>query len=317
MATWLSEADVREVLTMELALERVEEALRATATDAAVDTPRVRTGTSEGTLHVLQAAAPALGLAGFKYYYIGAGGRCSHVHLVDARTARLEAVIDSGWLGMVRTGAASGIATRHLAAPGARVAGQIGAGRQAVGQLEAVCKVRPIERAQVFARDRAKLEAFCAEMAERLAIEVLPAASAEQAVRGAEVVNVVTNASQPVLEGAWLEPGQHVNAAGSNALTRRELDLAAVRRCDLVAVDSRGTARGECGDLLPAVEAGLLRWERLPELGEIAAGLRRGRGSPREITLYESHGMGIQDLYVAERVLAAARARGLGTALPF
>lgn len=317
MALWLSEDDVRAVLTMEIAMERVEEAMRAAATDTAVDTPRVRTQAAHGTLHVLQAAAPTLGLAGFKYYFIGPEGKCSYVHLVNARTAKLEAVIASGWLGMTRTGAASGIAARHLGPPDARVAGQVGAGAQAPSQLEAVCKACNIERAQVYSRDPARLATFCEAMSDRLGIEVLPAASAAAAVQGADIVNVITNSTQPVLEGAWLSPGQHVNAAGSNAVTRRELDLAAVRRCDLVVVDSRSAARRECGDLLPAVEQGMIRWERLPELGEVIAGMRLGRRSARDITLYESHGMGIQDIYVAEHVLEAARKRRLGRELPF
>ncbi len=316
MARFLRESDVRAVLDMAVALERVEAALRDLALGAAADTPRVRTHAPAGTLHVLQASAPALGLIGFKYYFTGPGGKCSYVHLVDVRSGKLAAIVESGWMGMMRTGAASGIAARHMAAPRASIVGQIGAGSQAAGQLEAVCAALPIRQARVHARDRARLEAFCAAMAERLGIEVVPAESGAAAVDGAHVVNVITNAASPVLQGAWLQDGQHVNAAGSNSLTRRELDLAAVERCRFVAVDSRGTARAECGDLLPAVERGLLQWDRLAELGEVIAGRLSPRAAAADITLYESHGMGIQDLYVAERVLALARERGLGIDLP-
>jgi ornithine cyclodeaminase len=153
-------------------------------------------------------------------------------------------------------------------------------------------------------------------MSARLGVPMRVADGAADAVKGAHIVNVITKAAEPVLRGEWLEPGQHVNAAGSNALARREIDLAAVGRCGHVVVDSRGTARNECGDLLPAVEAGLLDWDRLPELGEVIAGRVRGRGSRDEITLYESHGMGLQDLYVAERLVAMARERKLGMDLP-
>lgn len=118
------------------------------------------------------------------------------------------------------------------------------------------------------------------------------------------------------MKGDWLAPGQHVNAAGSNALTRREIDDAAVRKCEVIVVDGRGTARNECGDLLPAVEKGWLRWDHLPEIGEIMAGKSPGRTSPAQITLYESHGMGLQDLWVGARVLKLARERGIGTDLP-
>jgi ornithine cyclodeaminase len=142
------------------------------------------------------------------------------------------------------------------------------------------------------------------------------AEGAAEAVKGAHIVNVITKAAEPVLRGEWLEPGQHVNAAGSNALARREIDLAAVKRCDPIVVDSRGTARNECGDLLPAIESGLLDWDTLAELGEVIVGRARGRTSRDEITLYESHGMGIQDLYVAERLVAMARERRIGMDLP-
>src|SRR5262249_43412042 len=130
------------------------------------------------------------------------------------------------------------------------------------------------------------------------------------------VVNVITKSASPVLLGKWLSPGQHVNAAGSNALSRREIDEDGVKRCDLVIVDGRGTARKECGDLLPAVEGGLYRWETLTEIGDIIAGRAPGRTSPTQITLYESHGMGIQDLYVGAAVLAMAREKNVGTDLP-
>lgn len=316
MARYLSESDVRGLLTMDLALESVEAALRAHASGDAIDTPRVRTHTLQGVLHVMQAASPALDLSGFKYYYISRESRRSYVHLLGARSGRLEAIVESGWMGMMRTGAASGIAARHLARPDCRILGQIGAGVQGEGQLQAVCAVHAISQVRVFARDRLRLERFCNTMSHRLGIEVTPVESARQAVHGADIVNLITNSGTPVLEGAWLEPGQHLNAAGSNALSRRELDEPAVERCDVVAVDSRGTARRECGDLLPAIDKGLLRWEQLPELGELIIGRRAGRTSPRELTLYESHGMAVQDLYVAQRVLALARERSVGTRLP-
>ncbi len=119
-----------------------------------------------------------------------------------------------------------------------------------------------------------------------------------------------------MLEGRWLQPGQHVNAAGSNSLIRRELDATAVQRCTRIVVDSRATARNECGDLLPLVETGLLEWDALPELGEVIIGRVPGRTTRDGITLYESHGMAIQDLYVGASILALARERGIGVDLP-
>src|SRR6185295_14629659 len=129
-----------------------------------------------------------------------------------------------------------------------------------VGQLEAVCAVRKIRAARVYSRDIRKARDFCAALSDKLGIKMEAVASAADAVHGVDVINVITKASSPVLLGEWLEPGQHINAAGSNALIRRELDMAAVQRCARVAVDARGTARNECGDLLPLVESGKLDW---------------------------------------------------------
>jgi alanine dehydrogenase len=313
---YLTEDDVRRVLTMADAVGLVERGLVDRARHRAVDAPRERVRTAQGTLNVLQGAAPAAGVVGYKAYYATPHGSHAHVHLYDAETGKPLAILEANHFNVVRTGAATGAATRHLARANAAIVGQIGAGRIGAGQLEGVCAVRPVRQARVYARTRETLESYCRTMTEKLGVEVIAAASAEAAVRGADVVNVITSSATPVLLGAWLEPGQHVNAAGSNLLTRRELDQAAVRRCDLVVVDSRDTARKECGDLLPLVEAGLARWDALPEIGEIAAGLAPGRTAEEQVTLYESHGMAVQDLYVAAKVLELSRARGLGREIP-
>lgn len=309
---YLTEQDVRSVLTMGDAIALVEQGLRDLAGQGAVDIPRQRTRTALGTLSILQGAAPSAGVAGYKAYYSTPHGSRSHIYLYHATSGDPLALIEANGFNVVRTGAATGVATRYLARGDSTIVGQIGAGRIGAGQLEAVCAVRAIRRARVYARTRDKLEAFCREMSERLDVEVLPADSGEAAVRGAHIINVITKSATPVLSGAWLEPGQHINAAGSNLLTRLELDADAVRRCDIVVVDSRETARRESGDLLPLVESGKLRWETLPELGEIMVATRSGRVDHQQVTLYESHGMAIEDLYVAAKVLALAEAQGLG-----
>ena len=316
MVRYITENDVRQLLTMQDALEAVEQALKDRALGRAIDIPRVRTHIPEGTQHVLQAAAPELGYIGFKYYYVTQRGKSFYLHLMNIKTAKLEAIIETDWMGIMRTGAASGVASKYLANKGASVLGQLGSGRQSVGQLEAVCRALGIRRAQVYSRTRDKLETYCKTMSQKLGIEVIPAESGAAALKGAHVVNVITKSATPVLLGDWLEPGQHVNAAGSNGLTRRELDEAAVKRCEVITVDSRGTAENECGDLLPAIEKGFLQWESLTEIGEIIIGRAPGRTSPEQITLYESHGMGIQDVYTGAAVLALARERSIGTELP-
>jgi len=295
MVLFLNEDNVKELITMPLA----------------------RIQTPFGIQHVLQASAPELNTIGFKYYYTAGSGRKSfYIHLLNMKTGLLEAIVEAVWLGMVRTGAASGVASKALANPGASVLAQIGAGFQGMGQLEAVVTALNIREARVYARTRDKLEAWCKKMSDKLGIPVIPAASGAEAINGAHVVNVMTKSSTPVIDGDWLQPGQHVNAAGSNALSRREIDSKTVARSKLITVDSRGTARNECGDLLPAVENGLLSWDALTEIGDVLTGKAPGRAAKDDITLYESHGMGIQDIYTAVKLVELARARKVGVELP-
>jgi ornithine cyclodeaminase len=317
MIRYLSESDVRQLLTMPDALAEVERAFKDRALGRAVDVPRVRTHVPAGTQHVMQAASHELRLIGFKAYYSCRGkGTRFFVNLFNMDGGALEAIMQASYLGMVRTGAASGVASRHLARRDAAVVAMIGAGKQAIGQLEAVCGVRAVREVRVYSRTEERARRFCETMTSRITAQLRVVPDAERAVRGADIVNVITNAAAPVLRGEWLEAGQHVNAAGSNSLIRREIDEAAVGKCGVIAVDSRNTARNECGDLLPAVEKGSLQWDALPEIGEIMLDRALGRTAEDQITLYESHGMAVQDLYVGARVLALARERGVGADLP-
>lgn len=317
MALFLSEQDVRRVADMPLALEAVETALREHALGRAVNIPRERTRILTGALHILQGAVDSLEVIGYKAYTSTREGNRFLVHLYHAPTGRLQAVIEADLLGMLRTGAASGVASRCLSRPEAEVVGMFGAGWQASGQLAALCRVRPIRLAKVFARNREHLEAFCREQAERLGIEVRPAGNAEEVVRGSEIVTTVTTSPRPLFQSDWLAEGCHINAVGSNALIRAELDEKTVRRCQPVVVDAREVAVRECGDLLPLLEKGRLRWSQVAELGEIIAGRRPGRTDPAQISLFESHGMAVQDLTLAAMVLQRARELNLGTELPF
>lgn len=318
MAMFLNEADVRALLPMALAIECVESAFRDRAAGQAFDVPRRRTRLPGGHLHILQGASLALNLVGYKAYYIQPDrSRTSLLHLIDRAQGCVVAVIESDGLSQIRTGAATAVAARALARPESAVMGLFGSGRHAVTQLEAVCEVLPLQEVRVFGRDRARLDAFCRTMAERVAPRVRPADTREEAVRGCDVVVAMTRAAEPVFDGRWIEPGQFIAATGSNALDRREIDLETVRHADRVVVDSREVAQGESGDLLPAYENGLLYWENVADLGDVLAGRWPGRTDAAEVTLFESHGMALQDIYCGERILALARASGRGQALPY
>lgn len=316
MALFLTENDVKTVLTVEMAMAGVESAHRDLALGQAIDTPRARSRLPQTVLHILQGALPAQGVIGYKAYTSNRSGNRFLVHLFDAASGCLLAVIEADYLGMMRTGAASGVAAKWLARPDSAVAGVFGAGWQAEGHVRAICAALPLERVKVFSRRSERLLSFCARMAEETGVEVVPAASAEDAVRGSDLIGTVTTASQALFDADWLEAGTHINAAGSNALIRQELSEAAVRRSSLITVDAVPTALAEAGDLLPLLEKGRLQARQLVELGDVIIGRHAGRQDAAEITLFESQGMAIQDLAVALRVLEVAKAKGLGKELP-
>jgi ornithine cyclodeaminase len=316
MALFLSEADVKQVLTMEMALEGVESAHRDLSLGQALDTPRARSRLPQTALHILQGALPAQGVLGYKAYTSNRSGNRFLVHLFDAASGRLQAVIESDYLGMIRTGATSGLAARWLARPDTKVAGIFGAGWQAEGHVRAICAALPLEQVKVFSRKADKLQAFCQRLSAQTGVAVVPAASAEETVRGSDLLGTVTTAALPLFDAEWLEPGTHINAAGSNALIRQELSEATLKRCDLIAVDSVPTALAEAGDLLPLLEKGRLHPRQMVELGEVIIGRHAGRSNNEQITVFESQGMAIQDLAVALRVLQAAQVQGLGASLP-
>ena len=318
MALYLTEEDVARLLTMEDCIEAVEAAFRGWAEGALANRPRVRATIKGATLHTLSAGAEGSGRLAAKIYATTRAGARFIVLLFDGRTSDLLAIIEADRLGSTRTGAASGVATRRLARPGARILGVIGTGGQAGSQIRAVTLVRRIESIRAYGRDSDRLRRFCREMEAGAGVPVSPAASAEATVRGSDIVVTATNASSPVLLGRWIEPGQHINAMGSNRAERRELDEQAVRRADLIAVDSLEQARLEAGDLIasPCDQAHQPTFERAVELSAIVAGRHPGRRTESDVTLFKSLGLGIEDLAAASLVYDAAIRAGAGRPLP-
>jgi alanine dehydrogenase len=312
MALFLDEQQVTDVLTMEMAVAAVEEALKQHGLGTAINTPRTRVRLPTGQLHMMGAALPARGVIGYKAYTAFRGKARFHVMLYSTDTGELLALLQADRLGQMRTGAASGVATKYMARADARNVGIFGTGWQARSQLEALCAVRQIQVIKAFGRDAMRRQRFCVEMTQQLGIPVEPADTPEMVVKGMDVVVTSTSAREPLFDGNWLEAGTHVNAIGSNALIRREVDDATVRRSALIVVDSKEQARLECGDLLGPLERGLIHWEQVRELGDVVAGLIPGRREASEITLFESHGLAIWDLAAGMAVYDAAKAKGIG-----
>lgn len=309
----LTEADVKSILTMPMAIEAVENSFRRLADGSALLHSRQRLHVpGQSYMHYMAAADATTGYMGLKIYTSSREGLRFLVTLFQAESGDLVAIIEANYLGQMRTGAASGVATRVLARNDARTIGIIGTGLQARTQLEAIAQVRKIESVRAFGRDRARREQFAAEMAERLKVSVSAADSAEAAVRDVDIVITSTTSTTPVLEGRWLKPGMHINAIGANFPNKRELDDEAVRRSHVIAADSRAQSKMEAGDLMRFFGEDDSRWSAVLELAEIVAGKAPGRTSPEQITLFRSNGIAIEDIVVAGHIYELARERGLG-----
>ncbi len=235
----------------------------------------------------------------------------------DPETGAPAAVIDAATVTAIRTAAVSGLATRLLAREESRVLALIGSGVQAESHLEAICAVRSITQVRVWNRTRATAEAFCARHDGRFGCRVEMADTASAAVAGADIVCTVTAAAEPVLRGDWIAPGTHLNLVGSHDARHREVDEALIARAMLV-VDHRGFAETQAGEIVAALEAGIIRADHIrAELGDLVAHDALPRRSAADITVFKSLGLVAQDLYAAELVLRNAAASGLGTRCPF
>ena len=317
MTLHISEAEVRAVLTMPMAVEAVEVISRKQATGEVVVHPRRRFELpGGGFFHYMAAADFSLGFVAMKQYTFMRGKLRFLVPIYEMSTGDLLALIEADYMGQLRTGAASGVATKYLARKDASVAAIIGTGGQAKTQLEAVAAVRKLASARAYGRDAAKRQKFSEEMSKRLGIPVHICSSAAEAVHGADIVSTATTASQPVVFGANLSPGAHINAIGANHAHKRELDDEAVASADIIVVDSVEQSRQEAGDLIIAFHGDESCWTGVKKLSEIVAGKASGRTSDTEVTLFKSNGIASWDLAVAIKVYAMAREKGLGRELP-
>jgi ornithine cyclodeaminase/alanine dehydrogenase-like protein (mu-crystallin family) len=317
MTLHINEAEVRQLLTMPMAIAAVEDISRKQAEGSVVVHPRRRFELPEhGYFHYMAALDSAAGYVGMKQYTYVKGKLCFLVPLYSATTGELLALIEADYMGQLRTGAASGVATKYLARKLAKVAGILGTGGQARTQLEAIHSVRMLESVFVYGRDAQRRNHFSEEMSERLGINVYPVESAAAAVRSAEIICTATTSSHPVLHGEDLAQGVHINAIGANHAHKQELDEAAVAKANLIFVDSLAQSQQEAGDLIIPFSKQPQRWTSVRELSDLVAGKTPGRANDAQITLFKSNGIAAWDLAVAEKVYTLAREKGLGRELP-
>lgn len=316
-ALFLSEADVEWLLDMPTAIEVVEAGFRAWADGKADNQPRRRAAAPGAVLHLMGAASEYLGYMGVKVYSSTRTNARFHVWLYDVESGELVAVIEADRLGQMRTGAASGVATRVMARPDSAIVGCFGTGKQARTQLQAVCAVRKIERIEIYGRKEERREQFADEMAALCDVPVVAVHEPDAVAAEKDIVITATTSKVPLFDGRVLDEGTHLNVVGSNWLTKAEIDTTTVCRADHLVCDDIEACQLEAGDFVAALEAGSLEWDRVHDLADVLTGLETGRAVPDDITLFKSVGLAIEDIAVAVRVYQHAQEESIGQRLPF
>lgn len=307
---YVREGDVEKLLNIDDAIDLVREGFRLQAEGKAVNTPRSRVRTKQGTLNMMGATIDEKWYSGVKTYYGNAED--AHFLFVMYSTAdtRPVAIIEASRMGQVRTGAASAVATDMLARANARVLGCIGTGYQAETQVEAITRVRNIDQLLVRGRSADNTGRFVERM-RNLVQEVKQVSEEEMAA--ADILVTVTTSRHPVIRDKNIGESAHINAIGANRRESTELERETVCSARVLAVDSLEQARIESGDLMQAVESGCLDYDDVNELSRgFSGGFKENRKSTRNRTLFKSLGIAIEDLIVAEFVYRKARETGMG-----
>ena len=312
MPIYLSDADVRSLLSPDECAEIIEKLCRDDAKGMAEQTPTTELHLPKGPFRVKVGGAYGFNAYGLKAYLGNAGYRVLVYDLDDGFAGLVEAFA----MTELRTGAVSAIAAKYLARADAGTLGIIGTGREARSQIEAISRVRKLSLVKAYSRGEENRMAYAKEMSEKLGLDVQPVASAEECVRGSDIVVTITSANEPVLKGEWLSEGAFVCGVGATGVYRRELDEDAIARAEVVVVESLPVAESECGDLMYAVARGRLRWNQVVELKDIVSGRVPARSGQGAITLFDSIGTGAQDVAIAAEAIRKARAAGVGVVLP-
>ncbi|MEW9804757.1 cyclodeaminase [Mesorhizobium sp. ZMM04-5] len=321
----LTEADLRQVVRLDPdAVEMVERAFAALASGKVVMPPILSMAIPEANGEVDVKTAYIPGFDGFAIKVspgffdnpkIGLPSLNGLMILFSAKTGLVEALLlDNGYLTDVRTAAAGAVAAKHLAPSRVRTAGVIGTGAQARLQLQAAHLVRPFEHALVWGRDAARAAACASDLQSSLGIPVRAEPDAARLVAESQLVVTTTPAEEPVLKSAWLHPGLHVTAMGSDQAGKNEIEPGALAACDLYVAD-RASQCEILGELRSAIAAGIWTRGAPPELGDIVAGTRTGRTSDDQVTICDLTGTGAQDTAIATQALAAARRAGIGSTI--
>jgi ornithine cyclodeaminase/alanine dehydrogenase len=312
MPLLLTHEDVCASVSMEDAIDAMEQAFREQAEGKVTQPHRLNLKAGKGWLRIGPAVLEGSGYMGFKAMNLCPGqGVRYQVHLYRVADGELVAIMDALHLTTLRTGATSAVATKRLARPNPTIVGVIGSGIEARAQLEAMHVLGLVREARVYSPTQANREQFAAEYSEALKLKVLPVSQARDAVTGCGLVVAAIKSTQTALLGEWLEPGTHVNSVGTARPEQREIDPATFQRSEVIVVDTRDGVFGEAGDAIAAKE--IISPDRVYELAELITGRAPARSDEKQITLFKSVGSAHQDVGIAARIFERAREKNLGS----
>ena len=274
MGILITEKDVKNLLTMELAICSLEEIFKKESTKDSVNSSRIRINLPEGSLNFMAASSKSLNLIGTKSYIPKTKTAIKfYVQLYDGENGNLLSVIEANLMSRIRTGAASGLATKYLAKKNSSVLGIIGTGTQALHQAIAICKVRKIKTINIYSRNVNNRKNFCALINKNINnVNAISVKTSKECVENADIITTITNSDSPVFSSKWIKPGTHINAAGSNVSTKREIDKETISKASTIVTDNIDQAKIECGDLIQPINIGITSWDKINTLSDLITG---------------------------------------------
>jgi ornithine cyclodeaminase/alanine dehydrogenase-like protein (mu-crystallin family) len=312
MLRYLSNDDIRALVSADEARDVIRELFVYESIGQAENHPTTELTIPGGFFRIKAGVAYGCKTFGFKAY--GGIARASRylVHVYSLETGQQLGIVDARQLTEIRTGAVSGLGTDLMARKDASVVGMIGTGREAREQILAVSRVRPLRQVRCWSRSEENRANYARDVTEKLGIEANPSATPEECVRDTDIVVTITSAKDPIVDGEWLRDGTFICGVGATTAERRELHGNAVDRCGTIVVEHLPQAQGESGELIDAVERGALTWDRVHELKDIVSGKVPARASVDEINLFDTIGVGTEDIAIATFALQKAEKLGAG-----
>ena len=312
---WISESEVVSMMDIGGAIAALERGLVAEAGGNAQNMIKTHVEWEGSTLHAIGAVFPTMGICGTKTWAHTKNGATPLLVLFDSNNGGLKAVIEAFALGQMRTAAASGAATRWLAAEGADQFAMIGTGKQAITQVAAVLAVRPIRHIRVFGRHEARRNQFVARLISEFQVEVTASASIKEAVKGASIITVATRATDPIVTADMLQSGAHINSVGAIVPTRAEISQDVLARSTRIVTDSVPQAQKLSREMIEFFGKDSSRWSAVQSLASVVA-TRSSRSASDDLTLFKALGVGISDLSLGIELYRKAIASGLGHSFP-